>query len=78
MYSLYDNNKISYKELLQVQNSYLGHLKHGNTKNLIKVNLEKYIKNKENDVEVPFIIIKNREIHYQGKNWAFLFEFYNL
>lgn len=68
MYSLYDNNKISYKEVQQVQNSYLGHLKHGNTKKLIKVNLEKYNKNKENDVEVPFIIIKNREIHYQGKN----------
>ena len=62
LYKLYSNNKISYKEVLQVKASYLGHLNYGDTKNLINSTLKKYEKDKYYDYGKEVKVLKNGEI----------------
>ena len=50
IYKLYINNKFSLKDLKQVKSSYLGHLKYGDTNNLVKVCLKQYVKEKYYDL----------------------------
>lgn len=44
LYKLYQEKKIDLKDVNQVKSSYLGHLKYGNTKNLINSTLIRYAK----------------------------------
>lgn len=46
MNNLLENNKIKFEDLRQVRNSYLGHLSHGSTNNLVYKELKKYKKYK--------------------------------
>ena len=62
IYKLYINNKFSLKDLKQVKSSYNGHLKHGDTKNLISVTLKRYAKEKYYDLGNKVIIDKDGEI----------------
>ena len=62
LYKLYSNDKISYKDIIQIKASYLGHLKYGNTKNLINRTLKKYEKDKYYDYGKEVKILKNGEI----------------
>ena len=62
IYKLYINNKFSLKDLKQVKSSYNGHLKHGDTKNLISVTLKRYAKEKYYDLGNKVIIDKEGEI----------------
>ena len=62
IYKLYTNNKFSLKDLKQVKSSYNGHLKHGDTKNLISVTLKRYAKEKYYDLGNKVIIDKEGEI----------------
>lgn len=43
MYRLVDENKITQKDVIQVENSYLGHLNYGNAQKLIKNNFKKMV-----------------------------------
>ena len=43
MYKLADENKITQKDVKQVENSYLGHLSYGNTQKLIKKNFKNMV-----------------------------------
>jgi len=64
LYKLVDNHKIDYKQLLQVKNSYLGHLSYGNTKKLIKNTLNRYEEKSITDLEVSQVEIINNLIVY--------------
>ena len=55
---LYNDKKISYNDFLQVKSSYLGHLSYGNTKRLVKLNLDKIEKPKELNAHSVMIIDK--------------------
>ena len=50
IYKSFINDKCNIKELKQVKASYLGHLKYGDTNNLVKVCLKKYAKEKYRDL----------------------------
>ena len=56
IYKLYINNKYNLKDLKQVKMSYLGHLKYGNTNNLVKVTLDRYEKDRYYDLGYKVII----------------------
>ena len=60
VYRLYKENKISIKDVIQVENSYRGHLRFGNTNNLIRCNFKKY-----GDIECIEVRIINGEIVYK-------------
>ena len=69
IYKLYINNKFSLKDLKQVKSSYNGHLKHGDTNNLVKVTLDRYEKDRYYDLgykviinECNDVIICNKEL----------------
>ena len=62
IYKLYINNKFSLKDLKQVKSSYLGHLKYGDTNNLVKVCLKQYVKEKYYDLGKIVRIGKDWEI----------------
>lgn len=47
LYTLLYNNKICYRDLMQVKNSYLGHLGHGNTNKLVTNTMDMYINKNE-------------------------------
>ncbi|MBQ8235018.1 MAG: hypothetical protein IJZ36_05505 [Bacilli bacterium] len=47
LYTLLNNNKICYRDLMQVKNSYLGHLGHGNTSKLVTNTMDMYINKNE-------------------------------
>jgi len=64
LYKLVDNHKIDYKQLLQVKNSYLGHLSYGNTKKLIKNTLNRYEEKSITDLEGSQVEIINNLIVY--------------
>jgi len=59
---LVNNNMLDYNKLLQIKNSYIGHLKHGNTKKLLQNTFNMYEKKYELiGIEVKII---NKEIIY--------------
>ena len=62
IYKLYINNKFSLKDLKQVKSSYLGHLKYGDTNNLVNVCLKQYAKEKYYDLGKIVRIGKDGEI----------------
>ena len=68
IYKLYINNKYNLKDLKQVKMSYLGHLKYGNTNNLVKVTLDRYEKNKYYDLGSKVIISENNDVIICDKN----------
>ena len=59
MYRLVDENKITQKDVIQVENSYLGHLNYGNAQKLIKNNFKKMV-----DIECQEVRIVDGEIVY--------------
>ena len=64
LYKLFNNKKIEYKELLQIKDSYLGHLNYGNTKKMIDKTLSIY-KTKNSSVETIKVEIVNSHIIYK-------------
>ena len=64
VYKLFNNKSIEYKELLQIKDSYLGHLKYGNTKKMIEKTLSIY-KIKKNNVDTIKVEIVNSQIIYK-------------
>ena len=64
LYKLFNNKKIEYKELLQIKDSYLGHLNYGNTKKMIDKTLSIY-KTKNSSVETIKVEIVNSQIIYK-------------
>ena len=64
VYKLFNNKSIEYKELLQIKDSYLGHLNYGNTKKMIDKTLSIY-KTKKNYVDTIKVEIVNSQIIYK-------------
>lgn len=62
LYKLYNENKIDIKYINQVKASYLGHLKYGNTKKLIKNTLSYYQQDKYKDIGKSVYIDENGKI----------------
>ena len=62
IYKLYINNKYNLKDLMQVRSSYLGHLKYGNTNNLVSKTLKRYEKVRYYDLGNKVIISDNNDI----------------
>lgn len=60
---LVDNKKIAREVLKQVQDSYIGHLKHGNTNNLIYKTIKKY----EQKLKVKKVIIEGNKLFYKDE-----------
>lgn len=60
---LYNNKQISYNDFFQVKSSYLGHLSYGNTKKLVRVNLNRIEKPKE--LPAQSVVILNENIVYR-------------
>ena len=57
---LIKENKITYRDYIQVKNSYLGHLNYGNTKKLVKLNIEE---KRENNLNVTEVRIEDKSNH---------------
>lgn len=62
IYKLHVNNKFNLKDLNQVKASYFGHLKYGDTNNLISVTLKRYEKEKYYDLGNKIVIDNNGEL----------------
>ena len=62
IYKLHVNNKFNLKDLNQVKASYFGHLKYGDTNNLISVTLKRYEKEKYYDLGNKVVIDNNGEL----------------
>ena len=58
------------KDLKQVKSSYNGHLKHGDTKNLISVTLKRYAKEKYYDLGNKVIIDTNNLVSVTMKRYS--------
>lgn len=67
IYKLYINNKFSLKDLKQVKSSYNGHLKHGDTNNLVKVTLDRYEKDRYYDLGYKVIINECNDVFICNK-----------
>ena len=61
--NLVNNKKLDNKVLKQVQDSYIGHLKHGNTNNLIYKTIKKY----EQKLKVKKVIIEGNKLFYKDE-----------
>lgn len=61
--NLVNNKKLDNKVLKQVQASYIGHLKHGNTNNLIYKTIKKY----EQKLKVKKVIIEGNKLFYKDE-----------
>ena len=62
IYKLHVNNKFNLKDIKQVKASYLGHLKYGDTNNLVSVTLKRYEKEKYYDLGNKIVIEDNGEL----------------
>jgi len=60
---LYNEKRITYNDFFQVKSSYLGHLSYGNTKKLVRVNLNRIEKPKE--LPAKSVLIVDKEIVYR-------------